>query len=205
MLEFDHLTQLVTSTVAFFEMSGKSTRVGVMEYSDTARTWIPLNTYHDMDAFKSALSKIERTRGTTIFEKPLTEGLSLFSRSRGGRDKVPNVLVLLTDGKTGDEFEEAARALKEAGTSVIAVGIGKTPLYEQLKRIASPGYVWSVTSFKELDEIAGKLASLACKGLWIIRLSRGLFRKEWKTGYYLEAPVLLGLFGRRVMGLCFHA
>ena len=148
-------------------MSEKLTRVGVLEYSVTARTWVRLNRYYDISQLGMALSRIETTKGITKFDKPLTEGLSLFSRQHGGRDNVPNVFVLFTDGKSGDKvnFEEPARALKEIGTTIITVGIGKSAVYDELKRIASEGYVLRVNSFDELGEIAGQLGSLACKGM----------------------------------------
>ena len=38
--EFNLTSELVSTTVGFFEMSGSSTRVGVMEYSESARVWI---------------------------------------------------------------------------------------------------------------------------------------------------------------------
>jgi hypothetical protein len=38
--EFNFTTQLVSTTVGFFDMSDLSTRVGVMEYSESATVWI---------------------------------------------------------------------------------------------------------------------------------------------------------------------
>ncbi len=131
-----------------------------------------------MNAFKTALSRIETTKGATHFDKPLIEALSMFNTRNGGREKVPNVLILFTDGNSNVEFEESANELKRTGTTVIVVGIGKYPKDNQLQSIASPGYVLRVKSFKELGDIAGRLASLACKGLLRVLL---LFVKYFPT------------------------
>ena len=88
----------------------------------------------------------------------------MLNTRNGGREKIPNVFILFTDGNSNVEFLEAANDLKRTGTTVIVVGVGKYPREDQMKDIASPGYTLRVTSFKELGNIAGQLASLACKG-----------------------------------------
>lgn len=92
----------------------------------------------------------------------------MLSTRNGGREMVPNVFILFTDGNSHVDFEKAASTLKETGTTVIVVGIGKYPKDSQMETIASPGYVLRVTSFKMLGDVAGKLASLACKGLFSV-------------------------------------
>ena len=118
-----------------------------------------------MNAFITALSRIVTSQGATHFDKPLKQALSMFNARNGGRENVPNVFILFTDGNSNVEFLEAANDLKRTGTTVIVVGIGKYPSDNQMKDIASPGYTMRVRSFKELGNIAGQLASLACKGL----------------------------------------
>lgn len=118
-----------------------------------------------MTSFKTALSGMETSKGATHFDKPLTEAISMFNTFNGGRENVSNVFIFLADGNSKTEFEQAANELKRTGTEVIVVGIGKYVIESQLQSIASPGYVLKVKSFKELRDIAGRLASLACKGL----------------------------------------
>jgi hypothetical protein len=118
-----------------------------------------------MTAFKTALSRVMTSKGATHFDKPLKLAMSMFNARNGGRDNVSNVFILFTDGNSNVEFLEAANDLKSTGTTVIVVGIGKYPKGDQMQAIASPGYVVKVRSFKELVDIAGRLASLACKGL----------------------------------------
>ena len=118
-----------------------------------------------MASLKTALSRIQTSKGATHFDQPLTEAISMFNTLNGGQENVSNVFILLADGQSATEFEQAANELKRTGTEVIVVGIGKYVKEVQLKSIASPGYVLTVKSFKELSDIAGPLASLACKGL----------------------------------------
>ena len=129
-----------------------------------------LNERYNMTGFKSALSRIVPSKGMTFFDKPLEEAHSMFHTGNGGRNEVPNVFVLFTDGSTRVEFEQAASELKTAGTTVIIVGIGKYVKEDQLQSMASSGYIWRVKSFKNLEEIAGELASVACKGLFLLYL-----------------------------------
>ena len=118
-----------------------------------------------MASLKTALSRIQTSKGATHFDQPLTEAISMFNTLNGGQENVSNVFILLADGQSTTEFEQAANKLKRTGTEVIVVGIGKYVKEVQLQSIASPGYVLTVKSFKELRDIAGPLASLACKGL----------------------------------------
>lgn len=130
-----------------------------------------------MTTFKTALTRIQTSKGATHFDKPLTEAISMFSSPNGGREKVPNVFILLADGKSSVGFKQAADELKRTGTQVIAVGIGKYVRESQLKIIASPGYVLKVRSFEELRDITGRLASLVCKGLLFLFLAINYYRK----------------------------
>ena len=124
--------------------------------------FLRLGQHDDMDELKKEMSRITTTKGATHFNEPLKEAISMFNN--GGREKVPDVFVLFTDGKTSVEYQEAADELKSTGATMIVVGIGKSIKPDQLENIASPGYVLRVGSFKTLEDIAGRLASLVCKG-----------------------------------------
>lgn len=56
------MSQLVSTTVGFFNMSDTSARVGVMEYSESARVWIRLGFLQIFNIFKLEKPSIEQRK-----------------------------------------------------------------------------------------------------------------------------------------------
>ena len=95
--------------------------------------------------------------------------MEMFTRRHGGRDDVPHVVVVLTDGKSQDydATSAAARAARLAGINTFAIGVGDGVDRKELTNIASEpsdDFVFQVTDFEALDSIKNQLADKACHG-----------------------------------------
>jgi uncharacterized protein YegL len=93
----------------------------------------------DSAALRQAIFALRVGRGTRIDRALTTAGLALAAAPGGQRHRP--VVVLLSDGsQIGDPAQAVGRAdaLREAGVTIYAVGLGADADRAQLERIADP-------------------------------------------------------------------
>ncbi|XP_061088350.1 von Willebrand factor A domain-containing protein 2 [Conger conger] len=110
-------------------------RVGVIQYSSTARLEIPLESYQTKEQLRKQLKKLSFKGGST------QTGLGLKYVLRKGfpdgrNSTVPRILILLSDGKSQGNVEALASEVKSSGIILFAVGI-RYPRWEELHAMAS--------------------------------------------------------------------
>ncbi|XP_048362606.1 von Willebrand factor A domain-containing protein 2 isoform X1 [Sphaerodactylus townsendi] len=117
------------------DISSEKVRVGALQFSNTPHSEFPLDAYFTKQEIKDRLKKIMFKGGRT--ETSLALKFILHKGFRGGRDlSVPQILLILTDGKSQGSVAIPAKQLKEKGIVVFAVGIS-FPRWEELHTLAS--------------------------------------------------------------------
>ncbi|XP_074855933.1 von Willebrand factor A domain-containing protein 2 isoform X2 [Carettochelys insculpta] len=110
-------------------------RVGVIQFSSTPRLEFPLDSYLTKQGVQEKLKKIVFKGGST--EMGLALKYVLRKGFPGGRNSsVPELLIILSDGKSQGSVAVPAKQLKDRGTIVFAVGL-KFPRWEELHTLAS--------------------------------------------------------------------
>ena len=82
------------------------------------------------------------------------------------REDMPNVGIIITDGKANDDIETPIRALRNSGTTIFAVGVGNSYDEQELKKMAGDESRVFTAQFDNLDGIINKIKESACKGKW---------------------------------------
>ena len=93
--------------------------------------------------------------------------IGYLKESRQGREGVPTVGIVVTDGISKDpgETKKQANLAKDMGVNMFAVGVARKIDYDELNAIASnKKQVVMVDSFDELAQNIGKLVKLVCPG-----------------------------------------
>lgn len=83
------------------------------------------------------------------------------------RQGVPNILIVLTDGKSYDDVTAPAQKLRDSGVTIFAIGVGKGSDLNQLKSIATDPdaeHMFVVKNFDLLDTIIKTIKEKACEG-----------------------------------------
>ena len=81
------------------------------------------------------------------------------------RPNVPNVCIIITDGKADDDIAEPAERLRRTGTTIFAVGVGKDYHRQELITMAgNPRHVYTA-DFNELQGIITEIKESACRGM----------------------------------------
>lgn len=138
-------------------------RMAVVQYSDDVMVYFNLKSHNSKKALVYALRNLRHKGGRNRKTGAALEFVrnNIFTTSFGSRhlDGVPQILVLLTVGKSSDDVSTAAVTLKQFGIQSFAIGLKKAKL-EELEKIAfSSNFLYNLPVFGELLSIQPQLAA----------------------------------------------
>lgn len=165
---FKRCLDFVKRLVASFKISRKYTRVGAVVYSSRARKVFGFNRYNNKRLLVKAIDRIPYLRRGTRTGYALSFAQRYLFRGRSRRRK--KVLIVMTDGRSGDRVRGRALALHRSGIETFAIGIGKNYDIRQLIQIASTKRHVYVARFRNLPNIVRVIKSKACKGTLFLQL-----------------------------------
>lgn len=137
------------------------------QYSNILQTEFKLNTYQNKQQVLDHIGRLQYITGQTFTGAALDFiQREQFVESAGSRarEKVPQIAVVITDGKSMDNVGPSASALKSQGIIIFAIGI-KDAVQSELREIASPPpdqHVFSVSDFNALQGISQKIVKVLC-------------------------------------------
>ncbi|XP_017333399.1 collagen alpha-6(VI) chain isoform X2 [Ictalurus punctatus] len=141
-------------------------RVGVAQFSSNYRKEFYLNAYNDEVDVKTAIQTIKQMKDGTNIGAALNQVQEFFHSSKGSRiqDGISQNLLLITDGESNDDVNDAADKLRGRGIEMFVIGIGNISV-PQLNYIAgSPDRVYIVDNFDhlKLNRTVQKVTSKIC-------------------------------------------
>lgn len=119
------------------------------------------------DEFTALVDNIPTVKGEFDLAKSLEESPVLFKAENGGRPNAKKILVVIIDNKsdsTGDEIEDTASLVKEAGVRVIPVGLDKADQMELDKTTTVDEDVLTPSDDRTAEEIAKDIMERALNG-----------------------------------------
>jgi len=149
----------VKTLASAFHIGPDGSRAGVITFSARAEHNIKMKDHADLDSFKAAVDAIPLMGGTTRIDLALRLAQTeLFASASGGRPKIPDVMILLTDGtqtKNGmwEDPCTITDEMRKAGVHIFVIGIGSSIDMAELDDMAGgAGKSLSAKSFDELIE-----------------------------------------------------
>ena len=141
-----------------------ATQIAVVTFHSTARPAFSLNEHKSAGQAVNAINAIRYSGGGTNIAVALSYvNEHAFTAANGGREGAVKIVVLMTDGQSGDASAQA-QLLKDKGVTIVCIAIGSGVNYNQLKNIVSkPEYVLNVTNFNTLGSIEKVLLESTCK------------------------------------------
>ncbi|XP_024109798.3 von Willebrand factor A domain-containing protein 2 [Pongo abelii] len=117
------------------DISPERVRVGAFQFSSTPHLEFPLDSFSTQQEVKARIKRMVFKGGRT--ETGLALKYLLHRGFPGGRNaSVPQILIIVTDGKSQGDVTLPAKQLKERGVTVFAVGV-RFPRWEELHALAS--------------------------------------------------------------------
>ncbi|XP_063743399.1 collagen alpha-3(VI) chain isoform X2 [Eleginops maclovinus] len=160
---FPAMQDFVQRVVEKLSVDDNKDRVSVVQYSRDPTVNFYLNTYTTKAEILDTVRGLRHKGG-----RPLNTGAALqylrdnvFTASAGSRrlEGVPQVLLLLSGGRSFDSVDAPASALKQLGVLTFAIGTRSSDSGELEKISHGPNYVLSVSDFTDLPSIQQQLQS----------------------------------------------
>ncbi|XP_032815568.2 collagen alpha-1(XII) chain-like isoform X2 [Petromyzon marinus] len=148
-----------------FDVSPTKVRLGLVQYSREPVLEFALDKHTTREAILEALKNFPYRGGSTNTGRAMTYVRQrVFVQAAGARPDVPQVMILITDGKSSDEFREPAKQLRDSNVEIFAVGV-KDAVQAELEAIATPPgdtHVFTVEDFDAFERIAAELSQSIC-------------------------------------------
>ncbi|XP_036357280.1 von Willebrand factor-like isoform X3 [Octopus sinensis] len=165
---FKKVKRFAQNIVKSFNIGRNKIRVGAITFSGKVKLQFKMNKYYNKRRLLRAISRIKYKHGSTNTNRALDYlRTRSFRRGAGDRKGVPNIAIVLTDGKANSlsKTKIAALKLRKTGAIVFAIGVGKGIKRSELNVIGSSprrNYVFSVRNFNALMSIAKQLIKRTC-------------------------------------------
>ncbi|KAJ0070549.1 hypothetical protein NL108_015668, partial [Boleophthalmus pectinirostris] len=161
---FPAMRDFVERVVKTLNIGENTDHVSVVQYSRDAEVSFYLNTHDTRDDVLGAVRGLRHRGG-----RPLNTGAALqyvrdnvFTNSAGSRSLqgVPQMLILLNGGRSFDDAETPAAALRDKGIIVFGIGAGRAAGAEMKNIAYDPSYAVSVSDFSDLPNVQEQLSSV---------------------------------------------
>uniref|UniRef100_A0AAR2KCE3 VWFA domain-containing protein n=1 Tax=Pygocentrus nattereri TaxID=42514 RepID=A0AAR2KCE3_PYGNA len=136
---FQLVRDFLQNTISGLDVGRDKVRIAIVHYSDVPRADVYLNTFDDKSEILQYIKTLSYGRGKTNTGAALKFAKDqVFTKARGSRsdEQVQQIAVVVTDGKSSDDFSGPAAELRRSGVKVFALGI-KNVNVDDLKKISS--------------------------------------------------------------------
>ncbi|CAC5419109.1 COL6A [Mytilus coruscus] len=168
---FDKMLAFVKTMVKGFNVGQNKIRIGIQTFSNRAKVQFNLNKFADKQAVMTAIDHIPYVSGGTNTGTALKTMYSkMFTQANGDRPGIPNIGIVITDGRSNNPPNTAneAKNLHKQNVDVFAVGIGRGIDKNELNTIATDPdntHVMTVDNFDKLQQITAGFQARTCQNI----------------------------------------
>ncbi|XP_071774395.2 collagen alpha-3(VI) chain isoform X1 [Centroberyx gerrardi] len=154
--DFKVVMEFIYNLIDLFYNTRDNMRIGLAHYATDVTDVFYLNTHKDKEAILDAIIRAEYKGGRRINTGAAIRHIqeNHFSKARGSRkdEGVPQILMIVTGGKSDDDSKTAALGLKASGVRIYAVGVGD--IEDELENLGSESTtVARASTFQGLSEL----------------------------------------------------
>lgn len=133
----DEALRFIKDFVSELDIGPDKTHVAFVQYSHYIRHEFDLKDFSTKEDTIKAISGVQYIEGRTLTGGAIKDTVeNAFSKANGAREKAAKVILVITDGRAQDDVEQPAKAARNAGIRMIAVGVTDHILESELKEIA---------------------------------------------------------------------
>ncbi|XP_066300013.1 collagen alpha-3(VI) chain-like [Branchiostoma lanceolatum] len=161
---FDLMKDFTRTLARNFDIAANLTQIGVVQYSDTVNREFGLGDFHNRQDVLNAINAISYQAGGTLTGAAIDfVRQTSFTTADGDRPDVPNMLIVVTDGVSGDSVQGPADAARREGITTFGVGIGNGIDFATLLQIAGDSdRILQAADFGALTTVAQTLQEVVC-------------------------------------------
>ncbi|MFT7801326.1 matrilin-4 isoform X1 [Arapaima gigas] len=163
--EFETMRKFMINIIHTLDVGVNATRVGVVQYSSQVQNVFSLKQFSKKQDMVKAINEIIPLAQGTMTGLAIQYAMTVaFSKEEGARPGIPNVAVIVTDGRPQDRVAEVAAAARNRGIEIFAVGVARADM-TSLRAMASPPletHVFLVESFDLIHQFGKQLQGTIC-------------------------------------------
>ncbi|KAK7808086.1 hypothetical protein U0070_009400 [Myodes glareolus] len=162
--DFQKMKEFLASVVQDFDVSLNRVRIGVAQFSDSYRSEFLLGAFTGEKEISSQIESIQQIFGYTRIGDALRKVRHYFRPDTGSRINAgtPQVLLVLTDGRSQDEVAQAAEELRHKGVDIYSVGIGDVDDQQLVQITGTAEKKLTVHNFDELRKVKKRIVRNIC-------------------------------------------
>lgn len=154
---FPLLKDFMQRVVESLDVSPDRVRVAVVQYSDRTRPEFYLNSHMDQQGVINAIRKLTFLGGPIPNTGAALDFVlrNILTSSTGSRmaEGVPQLLIVLTAERSGDDVRGPSVILKRGGAVPIGIGIGNADISEMQTISFIPDFAVAIPTFHELGTV----------------------------------------------------
>ncbi|XP_030873025.1 collagen alpha-3(VI) chain isoform X1 [Leptonychotes weddellii] len=154
---FPLLKEFVQRVVESLDVGPDRVRVALVQYSDRNRPEFYLNSYMDQQSVVNAVRRLTLLGGPTPNTGAALDFVlrNILISSAGSRitEGVPQLLIVLTADRSGDDVRGPSVVLKRGGAVPIGIGIGNADITEMQTISFIPDFAVAIPTFQQLGTI----------------------------------------------------
>ncbi|XP_050412710.2 collagen alpha-1(XII) chain-like [Patella vulgata] len=159
----------VRNFVDSLQIAADKVQVSLILFSTKPKKIFWLNDFSDKAKIKSVVMKIPYRGGSTATAHALRfTNDYVLSNDHGDREAAPDLIIVITDGKSNkpEETISSAKVLHDRGVDIVSIGVGDKVDATELHTIASDrNLAIQVDNFDKLNNLKTTLFQAACEGL----------------------------------------
>ncbi|XP_027242012.2 collagen alpha-3(VI) chain [Cricetulus griseus] len=154
---FPLLKEFVQRVVESLDIGPDRVRVALVQYSDQPRSEFYLNSYMDQQGVINAIRRLTLLGGRIPNTGAALDFVlrNILTSSTGSRiaEGVPQLLIVLTAERSGDDVRGPSVVLKQGGAVPIGIGIGNADISEMQTISFIPDFAVAIPTFRELGTV----------------------------------------------------
>ncbi|XP_037836012.1 collagen alpha-6(VI) chain isoform X2 [Kryptolebias marmoratus] len=206
--DFQDMKKFILEFIDTLRIGPQHIRLGIVKYADSPNLEFDLTDYKDSQTLAKAVEAIKQLGGGTMTGKALSEMSPLFKKAVETRGhKVPEYLVVITDGESSDEVKAPAESLRKQGVTVYAIGVENAVIKELEEISGDPKRTFFVNNFDALNPIKDDIISDICTTdvckdlpgdlMFLIDSSGSIYAKDYdKMKEFMKSVVRKSFIGK---------
>lgn len=165
--EFRDMKAFIRQVVNGLNIDSKKVQVGIVQFSTDPHQEFLLGDYANKADLFQKIEKIPLRQGGTYMGKAMTFLKENYFTSAGGSridQKVPQIVVVVTDGDSRDDIKIPAEELRAQGVIIFAIGVGETNMTEMRSIANSPSerFVVNIKNYEALKGLTTTMMETVC-------------------------------------------
>lgn len=204
---FKEVMGFIQNLIDLFFTERDNLQIGLASYTTDVTDVFYLNTYKNKDDIIDAISRTEYKGGRRINTGTAIHHVqeNHFIKDKGSRkdEGIPQILMIITGGRSADDSKTAALALKATGVRIYAVGVGD--IEDELNNLASEAStVARASTFVELSELNEQILETLDDEVKGIKLCNGVSQEPSKSEDHFTFSSLVLVSGGHNMACLLH-